>query len=98
MTQVVNVYKDNFDVYIGRTSKKFGVGGKFANPYWMQDESKRKEVIEKFRIYLWKQIKEGKITKEELIALDGKKLGCYCSPKECHGDVIVKAIEWAKQN
>ena len=26
----------------------------------------------------------------ELKALAGKKLGCHCSPKPCHGDVLVK--------
>jgi hypothetical protein len=94
---VVNVCKDAFDVYIGRDSKRFGAGGKFANPFWMRDESQREKVIEDFRRYLWEEIKTGKITKEELLALDGKRLGCYCHPKKCHGDVLVAAIEWAKK-
>jgi len=97
MTSVVNVYKDVFDVYIGRASKRFGPASKFANPFWMENEGKREEVIEKFRSWLWQEIKEGRITKEELLKLDGKRLGCYCKPKNCHGDIIVKAIEWAKQ-
>ena len=30
---------------------------------------------------------------DELKALKGKILGCWCKPKPCHGDVIVKLIE-----
>ena len=30
---------------------------------------------------------------EELKRLKGKKLGCWCKPERCHGDVIVKLIE-----
>ncbi len=30
---------------------------------------------------------------EALHRLKGKKLGCVCSPKPCHGDVLVKLYE-----
>ena len=96
MAEVVNVYREKFDVYIGRAGK-FGPGSKFANPFWMSDESQRPVVIQKFRQHLWAEIKAGRITKEEILELDGKKLGCFCAPKACHGDVLVAAIEWAKR-
>lgn len=35
------------------------------------------------------------ITLDELRALDGKTLGCFCAPKACHGDVLAQAVAWA---
>lgn len=95
MTMVVNKYKVNMSdpdiVYIGR-------GSLFGNPFKMHSEDGRHKVIELYRHWLWKALQEGKITKEMLLALDGKRLACYCAPKACHGDVLVKAIEWVKEN
>ena len=95
MTTVVNKYKVNMSdpdiVYIGR-------GSLFGNPFKMHSEDDRSKVIDLYRHWLWKALQEGKITKEMLLALDGKRLACYCAPKACHGDVLVKAIEWVKEN
>ena len=83
-------------VYIGR-------GSIWGNPYSHKDGTKanvkvatREEAVDKYRKRLWFLIREGAITKEMLLELDGKRLCCYCSPQACHGDVLVKAIEWAK--
>lgn len=97
-TTIVNIFhKKPYDIYIGR-SRKGEPKNKFANPYPINEAigQTREVVIERFRIYLWKQIKEGKITLEELVEMDGKVLGCFCSPKPCHGEIIIKAIEYAK--
>jgi len=90
MCIVVNNYKEGYDVYIGR-------GSMWGNPFAIGEHGTREEVIELFRNHLWKMIKNGAITKEHLLSLDGKKLGCFCKPQACHGDVIVKAVEWAKK-
>lgn len=95
MATVLNKYKVDMSdpdiVYIGR-------GSIFGNPYVMENPSdaERSRVIEEYRHWLWAQIQQGIITKEMLLELDSKRLCCYCSPKPCHGDVILKAIEWAK--
>lgn len=89
MTTVVNKYKEDYDVYIGR-------GSIWGNPYTIGEDGDREVVIAKYRSYLWSQIEAGFITKEQLLSLDGKRLGCFCKPKPCHGDIIVKAIEWIK--
>ena len=39
----------------------------------------------------------GEVTVADLLALDGKDLVCWCAPARCHGDTIMKAIEWAKK-
>ena len=76
MTTVVHV-RDPYDVYIGRPSK-------WGNPFVMSGESTRDAVIKKYRAWLMQQ--------PELLAalpeLRGKILGCWCSPKACHGDVL----------
>lgn len=97
MTTVVNKYKvsmsDSDIVYIGR-----GNGSIWGNPFVMKDksDSERTRVVDAYKKYLWAAICERAVTKEMLLELDGKSLCCYCSPKACHGDVIVAAIEWAK--
>ncbi len=95
MVSVVNKYKEPFTVYIGR-------GSIWGNPYSHKDGTKAihkvdtvEDAINNYKSYLWKEIKEGRITKLDLIALEHEVLGCYCKPKPCHGDVLVKAVEWA---
>ena len=88
---VVNKYKEEYDIYIGR-----GRGSKWGNPYAIGEHGTRDEVIEAYRRFLWKQIRSGDVTIEDLLELDGKRLGCFCKPQACHGDVIAKAVEWAK--
>lgn len=75
-------------VYIGRP-------GPWGNPYTMGLDGNREQVIEKYRLWLWEQLKAGVVKKEELAALDGQVLLCWCKPKACHGDVLVRAIKWA---
>lgn len=76
----------------------------FGNPYSHLTGTRakylvanRKEAIAKYRGWLWNEIKLRRITPELLRSLDGKLLGCYCYPKACHGDVIVQAVKWAKE-
>lgn len=93
MCRVVNKFKEPYDVYIGR-------GSLWGNPFPI-DESKgdtREVVIEKYRQHLFNQLRTGEIRIAQLLALDGKTLGCFCKPKACHGDVIVRAVEWAKRD
>jgi hypothetical protein len=55
----------------------------------------REEVIDLFRADLWRRIKAGEVTIEELAALDGRQLVCVCHPKPCHGAVLAAAAAWA---
>ena len=58
----------------------------FAFPFKIGIDGTRTEVIEKYRQWLY--------TQEELITsipeLRRKRLGCYCHPKACHGDVLAE--------
>lgn len=100
MATVVNKYKVNMDdpdiVYIGRGSIW---GNMFSHREGTKAQFKvatREEAVAKYKAVLWQWIKSDVVTKEMLLALDGKRLACYCAPKACHGDVLVDCLNWLK--
>ena len=81
----VNVYKSKYDVYIGRNSE-FGDttwGNPFGDPQMELSQKliKYEEYVRKTP-HLWNSL-------DKLI---GKRLGCHCKPKACHGDILVKLV------
>ena len=90
-TLVVNIYKEPFDVYIGRAGR--GHDGYFGNPFRLNSEAERRDVIEKYRTYFLERIERDPEFKERILALRGKRLGCFCKPKACHGDVIAEWLD-----
>lgn len=89
MTQkwVVHCKKEPYDVYIGR-----GQGSSWGNPFSHLQTSlgevkvdSREEAIACFREWVSQNPEMIEKIKREL---KGKILGCWCSPKECHGDVL----------
>lgn len=79
-TTVVNVRKDEYDVYIGRPSK-------WGNPFVIGKDGARDEVVAKYRTYLL----ANPILMDALPTLRGKRLGCYCAPnKLCHGSILAE--------
>jgi hypothetical protein len=67
-------------VFIGRPSK-------WGNPFRITPECSRKMAIEKFREMVYNN---EKFLEEIRTELRGKNLVCYCSPKPCHGDVLLE--------
>jgi len=95
---------DPNNVYIGRRGVVFINGARyptrdslFANPYKINAQTSRDEVIEKYTEYIKEKLKNNKDLVEELLSLDGKTLGCWCAPGKCHGDVLLNLIEEYKQ-
>ena len=83
-------------VYIGRGNSKLNLpNSKFANPFPITKTANIETVIKQYQRWLWEEIKAKRITIEDLLAISGKDLVCYCAPKACHGHVIEKAIVWA---
>jgi len=91
-------------VYVGRTASvrkqyKFSAPH-LANPFRIGKDGDRAAVIEKYRRWLWQQIKEQGAAYAELLSLlymarqGGITLVCHCSPRPCHADVIAKALAW----
>lgn len=87
-TLVVNKYKESFDIYIGR-------GSLWGNPFTVEQYG-RAQCIEMYRAYIIKSLETEPGLLDELMKLDGKRLGCFCKPLPCHGDVLVELIEKAK--
>lgn len=82
-TRVVNIKKFDDDyIFIGR-------GSKWGNPYRIGKDGTREQVIEKYEDY----IRNKPEMMADLPKLVGENLGCYCYPKKCHGDVLVKLIK-----
>ena len=76
--------------YIGRFNKTYGLRhSPFANPFVMGAESQRQGVIDLYRTYIKEQIAQGRVNLEEL---RGKTLVCWCSPKACHGDILLELL------
>jgi hypothetical protein len=85
-TKVVNIYKDKYDVYIGRAGK--GQDGYFGNPFKIGPGASRGSTLNRFRSYFFERLKKDSEFKVRIHALKGKVLGCFCKPHDCHGDVI----------
>ena len=84
--RVVHCKKEEFDVYGGR-------GSKWGNPYSHKEGTlaehvvgSRSEAIQKFEDYLL----SNEELMESLSELKGKTLGCWCKPKSCHGDILLR--------
>jgi hypothetical protein len=90
-TEVVNI-RDNmpFDVYIGRAGH--GYDGYFGNEFG-GDGVPRTEAIAKYRQAFKARIRVDAQFREAVHALRGKRLGCFCKPLPCHGDVIVDYLD-----
>jgi len=70
---------------------------KWGNPFPMKTEADRAKVIEDYRAWSWDRIHKGEIPLEDLAALHGKTLWCWCHPRGCHGHVLEKAATWAHE-
>lgn len=87
MTTVVNIYKSLYNQYIGRAGK--GQDGYFGNPF---SNKSRLENIEDFKVYFYNRLEKDPEFKRRVVELKGKTLGCFCSPRPCHGDVIAEYL------
>ena len=90
-TKVVHCKKESYDVYIGR-------GSKWGNPYTHKEGTtatykvaSRDQAVDAYRHYIL--YGDGQHLLKDLHELEGKVLGCWCSPKRCHGDVLAQLIK-----
>lgn len=92
--KVVNCKKDKYDIYIGR-------GSIWGNPFKIGDHGTREEVIAMYEGWLETgnnyTVEDATEEKRQMIlaeigALADKTLGCFCYPKACHGDVLLKLL------
>jgi hypothetical protein len=93
-TRVVNI-KHNPEiishpdfVYIGRYNRYYNLpGSKWANKYQIGKDGTREEILRKYEASLLPELRNC------LYELEGKILGCWCTPLGCHGDILVRLVE-----
>jgi hypothetical protein len=92
MSRVVNLRHEEIGnaVYVGRANPQRGLAeSAFANPYRVDVDGTRAEVIEKYRSWL--------LGRQELLLrlheLRGRRLACSCSPEPCHAEVLVELVD-----
>lgn len=98
-TQVVNLVKgEPYDVYIGRAGK--GQDGYFGNPHPIGRRCPicatvhaRGEGIEEFKKDFLNRIETDSEFVQRVKELKGKRLGCFCKPHPCHGDVYKEWLD-----
>ena len=100
-TTVVHCRVESYDVYIGRgkrghVPKEIMGYGWLGNPFPVDMNIDtpigiipigRDLAIAMFKRYFYERISMDSKYKEAILKLKGKTLGCYCSPKACHGQV-----------
>ena len=94
-TTVVNIRNSDHDVYIGRPRN--GQPWNFGNPFRVGRDGQRDQCVHRFRVWLETGMNFGcpdatdarrAWMLDNLSTLKGKRLGCFCSPSRCHGDVL----------
>lgn len=90
LTTVVNIKHDQYDVYIGRAGR--GEDGYFGNPYKLLPGMARGMTLKHYRNYFYKRLDTDPEFKARIHSLRGKKLGCFCKPHNCHGDIIAEYL------
>jgi len=83
MPKILNKHRDEVGpdaVYIGRPSK-------WGNPFVIGKDGTRSEVIRMYEAWIRSQPNLVEDAKREL---KGKDLVCFCGPKPCHGDVLMR--------
>ena len=101
ITRVINIKKEEQYKNLKSTPEYeyIGRGSYWGNPYSMhEDNASREEVIRKFK-YDFDYEKFPNKEKSEVYKLAGKRLGCFCKPEACHGDVLADFLNsWDDEN
>lgn len=89
-TTVVNLRTDEYDVYIGREGH--GHDGYFGNPFKLGLTERRGATLNRYRSYFYSKLEHDPEFKRRIHELKGKRLGCFCKPDDCHGDIIAEYL------
>lgn len=85
-TIVVNLFKDKYDVYIGRQGK--GHDGYWGNPFKKNAGDDPGSTLGSYYVYFHDRVINDVDFRKRIVSLKGKRLGCFCKPNPCHGDII----------
>jgi hypothetical protein len=94
VTRLVNIKRNPEYQQIGNSQEYeyIGRGSYWGNPHSMYEQGEsREEVIRKYR-YDFQYNKFINIDPSRVHELTGKRLGCFCAPAPCHGDVLIEFL------
>ena len=92
---VVHCKRSMYDVYIGRANGSLPQS-KWHNPFVVGIHGTREECIAAYSEYLAERLEKEPDLMQECADLDGLTLGCWCSPKPCHGDTLLHFAKLCK--
>jgi hypothetical protein len=92
--KVVLVLKATFDHYIGRKWAEFSESD-YGNPYHVHKHGEDAILL----YAVWWYAPEQKWLREKALSeiCPGDSIGCWCRPKNCHGDIIAGYLNWKRQ-
>lgn len=91
LTTVVNIKQtQEYDAYIGRAGH--GQDGYFGNPFRLGKDETRGATLERYKEYFYNRIANDPAFKARIQFLKGRRLGCFCKPHACHGDIIAEYL------
>lgn len=100
MTKIVNFRVEKCDFKVSRkrdnTIPDYPEQGFAGNPFFLKDvnnDEERDHVCNLYEEYFYDRIAKDENFRAGILSLKGKVLGCFCKPKRCHGDTIVKWLE-----
>jgi len=85
-TTVVNILRDEYDLYVGRPSK-------YGNPYTVGLNGNAETCVKLFEAYARKRISSDAEFREAIKDCYGKRLACWCKSPPCHAFVIAGLAE-----
>lgn len=95
VTRVVNIHvnKEFQEIKKSEAYEYIGRGSIWGNPYSMfgDEHESREDVILKFKYDFDRDILM-KAKKQDVYKLAGKRLGCFCKPHDCHGDILANFL------
>ena len=90
-TTVVNIKHEPYDVYIGRRMPGLEQSP-FANPFKVGRDGSLEEVLEKYRTHAKHLQATSREFAQALEGLRGRRIGCWCRPRRCHGDILLELL------
>lgn len=92
------------DVWEQRGVARVPARGCFGNPFQVDFGNVKRlppldakaylaSVLAGFRAYFAKRVEEDHAFRAAVLGLRGKRLGCFCKPGPCHGDIIAAWVD-----
>lgn len=62
----------------------------YGNPFAITPDQTRDQVVDRFDAYATARIETDMVFRQAVLELDGRDVCCCCTPRRCHGDVLLR--------